>query len=168
MTQETNNNLPGMVDAPGEGIFFCGTYPKQIDQKSRVPIPKEFRELLGEGVERVVVSRPFGQKKFLEVWPEVVWKRRMLQSRTLHGAEDFEKVMRGYVSQSDTCNLDGQGRLVIPPFYRQKAKLEGDLLWIGVGEKMELWSQVEFEAWEDSIRDDAYEVYRQNQDKFRL
>jgi MraZ protein len=46
------------------------------------------------------------------------------------------------------CNLDRQGRLLIPPKLRQYADINGEVLVIGVARKLELWSPSRWEAYD--------------------
>jgi MraZ protein len=147
-------------------IHFRGMHAKQIDAKARVGTPKPFRDLLGEAVEQVMLVRGLGRDRFLEIWPTAAWERMADQVRLLDGADKRKTLMRGYISQAIECKLDNQGRLVIPPYYREYAGLDGDVLWIGGGSMMELWSKTRFEEKDDALRNEAYQVFLDNEDKF--
>lgn len=53
--------------------------------------------------------------------------------------------MRTIVSPATECSVDKLGRLLIPPHLRKSAALERDILFVGVMDKIEVWSQAERE-----------------------
>ena len=156
MTQEVtkaSNSLP----------FFQGMEEKQVDAKNRVGIPGLFRSLLPEGdSDRVIVVRGLKPNTFfLEVWPLATWA--VLTERVLSIAEPEKRhtIFRGYISQGRECKVDPQGRLVIPPFYREWAKIGETVTWVGGGEMMELWAKEVFEQGDRDTLNLAYAVYQE-------
>jgi MraZ protein len=59
-----------------------------------------------------------------------------------------KQMMRGYATD---CELDGQGRILIPETLRQFAGLEKHLVMLGQGNKFELWDET---AW--NLQRDAW------------
>ena len=54
--------------------------------------------------------------------------------------------------------MDKQGRLLIPSIMREYANIDKDLVSIGVGERVELWSKEEWESYnnQDAFDEDAF------------
>ncbi|EAU69182.1 protein MraZ [Stigmatella aurantiaca DW4/3-1] len=50
-------------------------------------------------------------------------------------------LMRLYVASAQECPLDKLGRILIPPSLRAHAKLEKDMVWVGMVKVIELWSR---------------------------
>ncbi|MGM0645680.1 MAG: division/cell wall cluster transcriptional repressor MraZ, partial [Thermodesulfobacteriota bacterium] len=50
--------------------------------------------------------------------------------------------------------LDKQGRILVPPYLRQYADLDRDVVLAGVGRKFEIWSQAHFEAQRQEVEED--------------
>jgi MraZ protein len=56
---------------------------------------------------------------------------------------DFRRM---YLSAAVECELDKQGRILVPPSLREHAGLTKNVLWLGHGQKAELWSREQWEA----------------------
>ena len=56
------------------------------------------------------------------------------------------------------AEMDKQGRLLIPSIMREYANIDKDLVSIGVGERVELWSKEEWESYnnQDAFDEDAF------------
>jgi MraZ protein len=55
---------------------------------------------------------------------------------------------RRFLSAAVECELDKQGRILVPPSLRDHAGLEKEVLWAGMGRTAELWSR---ERWAASL-----------------
>ena len=58
-------------------------------------------------------------------------------------ARDLQRLIIGYAAELD---MDGNGRLLLPPSLREFAKLDKRVVLIGVGNKFELWDE---QRWTD-------------------
>ena len=59
--------------------------------------------------------------------------------------ERKQKPVRQLLSSGVVIDEDNQGRFLLPQYLRNFAKLEKDIVFVGVGKRIELWSQ---EVWE--------------------
>jgi len=125
-------------------MFFMGTFTPKLDDKGRLILPAKFRERLEDGV---VVTR--GQEKCLVVWPDDVFAaeaaRVMAQPREMRGTRD---VTRSFFAGADQVVPDKQGRIAIQPLLRAYAGLEKDVAVIGVGDRIEIWDQAKWLAYD--------------------
>ncbi len=129
-----------MVESGLKGMF-TGEYHHNLDAKGRMIIPVKFREnLSGE----FVVTRSLDG--CLSMYAPDEWK--VLEDK-LNGLpmtnEKARKLKRFLLGSAVSCELDKQGRILIPQVLRDKAELTKDVTLVGVGDHVEIWSS---EKWE--------------------
>lgn len=136
--------------------MFRGICETTIDAKGRTSLPAKFREVLVDvyGDERFFVTNSspvdLGGGAFssgLLIFPYKKWfefEENFLNSKGLTSAQR-NSIMRTIVSPATECSVDKLGRLLIPPHLRKSAALERDILFVGVMDKIEVWSQAERE-----------------------
>ena len=122
--------------------MFMGTYEHSIDTKGRVIIPAKFREQLGDSF---VVT--LGLDGCLLVYPESEWQDFVKELRELPGSKEARKLQRYFMAGAAPCDVDKQGRVLIPANLREKAGLEKDIVFVGVMSKIEIWSK---EHWDEN------------------
>jgi MraZ protein len=126
---------------------FKGTYQHRIDPKGRLPIPAAFRRALGDAPS--VVATLLDQ--CLAVYPASEWERLEAQLAALPAfSRQVKALTRLLASRAVDCEIDVQGRILLPMALRQAAGLERDATVIGVLNRFEVWSP---EAWNDFVRD---------------
>lgn len=136
-------------------MLFIGEYNHSIDAKSRAIVPSRFRDLLGD---LFVVTK--GLDNCLWIFPEEEWSEFSEKLRTLPLAnKDARKLSRFF--QAGACELtpDKQGRILLPQNLREYAGIEKDLVMVGVGSRIEIWSKERWDA--ASTFDDMDEVAEQ-------
>ena len=132
--------------------MFMGEYNHTIDAKGRLIVPAKFREALGD---EFVVTKGLDGCLFIyskEEWANIEEKFRNTPLTT----KDARKFSRFFFAGAATCELDRQGRILIPPVLREFAGLKRDVVLAGVFNKIEIWSK---ERWQqESQYDDMEEV----------
>src|SRR5207247_652217 len=132
----------GGVDPAGTLAVFRGVTQLALDAKGRLAIPGKHRAALtgsAENNERalIVTADP---SRCLLVYPRATWEP--LQAR-LMGLSSFNIEIRGLqrllVGHADEVEMDGTGRILVPPALRQYAGLEHHVVLVGQGNKFELW-----------------------------
>lgn len=122
--------------------MFMGTFDHSIDTKGRVIVPAKFREALGDSF---VVT--LGLDGCLFVYPMDEWQDFVRQLKELPGSKEARKLQRYFMAGAAPCDVDKQGRVLIPSNLREKAGLEKDIVFVGVMSKIEIWSK---ERWEEN------------------
>ena len=127
--------------------MFIGEYQHTIDPKGRVIIPAKFRDTLGESF---VVTK--GLDNCLFIYPNEEWQNLERKLRTLPlTSRDARAFTRFFFAGATECQLDKQGRILIPSNLRGYANLDKDIVIIGVSTRIEIWSN---DVW-DNYNDEA-------------
>lgn len=128
--------------------MFIGEYNHALDNKGRIIMPSKFRDRLGY---EFVMTK--GLDNCLFVYPKEEWKvlEEKLKSLPLTN-KDARAFIRFFFSGASECNLDKQGRVLIPSNLRSHSKLEKDAVIIGVSSRIEIWSN---EEWQEYNEDDS-------------
>jgi MraZ protein len=123
--------------------MFRGQFTHSIDAKGRVSLPARFREN-GSDPRFVLTGALFDP--CLHLFPLKAWEDFEAKVAGLPSLDpDVVRFRRMYVSLAVECELDAAGRILVPHELRQKAKLEREVLWAGMGPHLELWSKSEWE-----------------------
>jgi MraZ protein len=131
--------------------MFLGEYTHTIDSKGRITIPAKFRNLLAAGL---VVTRGFDQNLMLfplDGWQELAER---IAQRPLSD-EDVRAFRRRVFSGAIDLVPDRQGRILLPPYLREFAKINGDVVIAGMFNYLELWSNDAWTAVRDDIESDG-------------
>ncbi len=127
--------------------MFMSEYNHTVDAKGRLIIPSKFRELLGE---EFVVSK--GMDGCLFVYANEDWNafEQKLTSLPLINKE-ARQFARFFLAGAAQVELDKQGRILLPANLREFAGLDKDVVLVGVGSRIEIWSR---EKWESVTEQD--------------
>ncbi len=116
-------------------MMFMGQYNHTIDPKGRLIIPSKFRDLLGD---EFIVTK--GLDGCLFVFPKNEWQIIEEKLRTLPlNNKSARKFIRFLVAGATTCELDKQGRILLPQVLRDFAQLEKDVVLAGNLNRVEIW-----------------------------
>ncbi len=127
--------------------MFMSEYNHTIDAKGRLIIPSKFREALGE---EFVVSK--GMDGCLFVYANDDWNafEQKLTALPLINKE-ARQFARFFLAGAASVEVDKQGRILLPAGLRSFAGLDKDVVLVGVGSRIEIWSK---EKWETMSGDD--------------
>ena len=116
--------------------MFMGTYEHGLDAKGRVIIPAKLRDGLGESF---VVT--LGLDGCLFAYPMDEWEDFIDKLKQLPGTKEARKLQRYFLAGAAPCEADKQGRVLIPANLREQAGLTKDVVFVGVLQKIEIWSK---------------------------
>lgn len=120
--------------------MFTGEYQHTLDSKGRVIIPSRLRDGLGDSF---VITRGLDQCLF--VYPSSEWVRLEQKMKQLpFTKKDSRAFTRLFFSGAMEVEADKQGRVLIPQNLREYASIEKDVMFIGVSNRVEVWSE---DAW---------------------
>ena len=116
--------------------MFWGSYDHVLDDKGRTGLPKEFRTRLDKLKGSAWITLAQG---CVVILPDAEFEDR--QRRYAGYSERREKLRRLTLGMAHRCNVDKQGRFLIPPTLRSKGRLDREIVIVGVGEYIEIWDR---------------------------
>jgi len=131
--------------------MFLGEYQHTLDAKGRITIPAKLREGLGD---KFIVTK--GLDNCLFLYPLDEWRVLEEKLRTLpFTRKDVRAFVRFFFSGASDCEADRQGRIVLPAGLREYARIDKEVIIVGVGSRVEVWAK---ELWENYLQDagDSY------------
>ena len=130
--------------------MLIGEYEHTLDAKGRVSMPAKLRRDMGEafivtkGLDGCLFA--FSQNEWLNF--ETKLKALPLSDRN---ARNF---VRFFLSGATECEIDKQGRFLIPNNLREAASLEKEVIIIGVGTRLEIWNKQTWQNCDQEISAD--------------
>jgi MraZ protein len=125
--------------------MFSGTATPKMDAKGRIFLPAKFREAMKEGL---VITR--GQDRALDVRTKAdfdVFTEKFAQASQTDGRiRAYGRMLFALASEQIP---DAQGRITITPELRKYAELEGEVVVIGLYNRLEIWQPAKWEAYTD-------------------
>lgn len=132
--------------------MFMGEYSHNIDAKGRMIVPSKFREQLGD---EFVVTK--GLDGCLFVYPNEEWQNIEEKFRNVPlTSKDARKFSRFFFAGATTCEVDKQGRILLPANLREYAGIDKEVVSVGVFSRVEIWSKDRY--LENSDFDDMDEI----------
>jgi MraZ protein len=118
---------------------FKGSYSYSVDSKGRINIPARMRKNLSpEANNLFIVTR--GYESCLFLYPNDEWIKVEQALRQLSPADPRHRfVTRTLLQYATESQLDGQFRIIIPKELLQFAKIENEVLILGMLERIEVW-----------------------------
>ncbi|MDR1806246.1 MAG: hypothetical protein LBQ80_05720 [Clostridium sp.] len=133
-------------------IPFWGTSEHSLDGQNRLLIPKDLRPLLGESfyVFSPVLSAG-STLPHLVAMPEAKYENYIRRVRGSYEGQLRDRLLRKLSANVQTCSTDSAGRVSLSEGLREFAGLNGKVLIVGVGDRLELWNPERFD--EDIARE---------------
>lgn len=128
--------------------MLIGNYSAKLDiEKGRTALPKKFRQLLGK---KIIITAGYEKTLMLisrESWEKVVGgitNKPFISSP----ARETDRFLLGSAFEVE---LDSQGRLIVPQALRSYAGLSGDIVFVGMGNRAEVWDQSAWDKHQDFL-----------------
>lgn len=123
--------------------MFIGEFQHTMDKKGRVNIPSKFRESLGE-----IFYITKGLDSCLFIFPKNEFSNFEEKLKELPlASKDARIFTRMFFAGAAECQLDKQGRIIIPPVLRQYGELDKDVVIIGVSTRIEVWNKEQWDTY---------------------
>ncbi len=121
---------------------FTGTYDRSLDEKQRLPVPKQLRDELAKESSSCVLYITPGTDGSLAIYSEKAFQEyAQMLSRLSANDPHVRTYMRLYYSQAEQVEMDKQGRIRVPDRLMKLARLEHEVVLLGVHQHIELWDK---------------------------
>ena len=126
---------------------FKGQYKYTIDSKGRINIPAKFRKAISPiANETFVMTRGFDG--CIDVYPLDEWNNIEERLRKLSKTQkDKRRFVRMLFMNASESQLDKQGRISIPQYLIDLAKIDKEILILGTLDKLEIWNPEKYEEY---------------------
>ena len=137
--------------------MFIGEYRHNLDAKGRVALPARFRDELKGGA---VVTR--GLDNALTLYTNAEWEKiaRKLSALPLTNAS-ARAFVRHILAGAMAVDIDSVGRVVVPQYLRKFANLSGTLIIAGLYNRIEIWNESDWQAYQESALKDTENIAEQ-------
>lgn len=125
--------------------MLIGEFEHSLDAKGRLIMPAKLREAIGD---KFVVTKGLDGCLFafsIEEWSNFEEKLKSLPLSNRNSRE----FTRFFLSGATECEIDKQGRFLIPTNLRETASLQKEVVIIGVGTRIEIWNKEKWNSYND-------------------
>ena len=132
----------------GELMDFCGKHVCSLDSKGRFFLPAKFRRFLDD--KRIFLTMGFD--KCLNLYRIEDWKE--FENKLLGlpiNKPEVRKVQRYFIGLGESIEVDTKGRIKIPSGMIEFVGIKGQLIALGQGNRVELWSPENLKPVEDDM-----------------
>lgn len=123
--------------------MLIGTYRHSVDAKNRMRMPSKFKSALGENF---VITKGTNQNLFVFSAEQFSAVYEKLMALPLFD-EEAQKPVRKFLASAFESEEDGQGRVLIPKELVKYANITKSIVFVGVGNRVEIWAE---EVWEEN------------------
>lgn len=131
--------------------MLIGEYTHSIDAKKRLSFPSKWRKELGK---KLVITR--GLDNCLFVYPLKEWQRISEKIATLPlGQADTRGFNRFFLSGAVEVEVDSVGRILVPDFLKDFARLRNKVVLAGIHDRVEMWDEKQWREYKRRIEGQA-------------
>ncbi len=137
-------------------FMLIGEYRHTIDDKKRLSLPAKFRRETGK---KVVITSGLDSCLFIftmDSWEEIT--KRLSSSDSSMLSADVRSFNRYLLGGAVEVEVDSLGRMLIPEYLVQRAKLGKNVVIVGVRERAEIWDETRWDAYRAEIEGKANDL----------
>lgn len=132
--------------------MVIGQYKSKLTDKDRVSVPVKFRHELGE---ELILARWYENCLVLVSkgnWEKLLRRLTGGSQIVISPVRDIDRFILGSAFEA---KLDSQGRFIIPEFLINYAEISHEVVFVGLGDRVEVWSSKKWEDLEQSVKEKA-------------
>lgn len=134
--------------------MFLGQYRHSVDNKGRIIIPNELRKDISN---TLYVTK--GIESCIFVFSETTWQALSGKIASLPLAKKvWREFARIFLANASEETIDAQGRITIPRHLREYAKIDKKVVLVGVGERLEIWSETVWDQYAPEVEGNYVEI----------
>ncbi|MAZ30164.1 cell division/cell wall cluster transcriptional repressor MraZ [bacterium] len=131
--------------------MLIGEHTHTLDTKKRLSLPSKWRKELGGSV---VLTR--GLDNCLFVYPLKEWQKITEKIGQLPlGQADTRSFNRFFLSGATEVEIDKNGRILVPDFLKDFAKLDSKVVLAGIHDRVEIWDENLWDTYKSHIEAEA-------------
>lgn len=132
--------------------MLIGQYTSKLTDKDRISIPKKFREELGD---ELIVAKWY--ENCLVLVSKKSWKKllKRLIGVTKLAISPVRDIDRFILGSAFEAKPDKQGRFIVPETLLGYAEIESEVVFVGLSDRVEIWSQEKWRELEESAEEKA-------------
>ena len=142
-------------------ILFRGNTTVNLDEKGRFAIPTRYRELVQKSCDCHLIAtvavdeRGVGMDGCLWIYPLPAWEKLEIKLSELSAFKKLSvKIKRFLIGYATECEMDAQGRLLLPEKLRKFANLDKKVVLVGNLNRFEVWNEDAWNKEEAQFMDD--------------
>ncbi len=137
--------------------MFVGEFKHSVDEKGRVAVPAKFRDALSNGA---ILTR--GNDGCLTVYRMNEWEELMAKIAKLPQSKlEVRSYVRFLLSGAVDVRTDKQGRINLPNYLKEFAKINKKVVFVGIYDRLELWDEDKWENYRSQLENQSEEVLEQ-------
>ena len=132
--------------------MLIGQYESKLTDKERISVPKKIREELGD---ELIIARWYEKCLVLvstETWKDLLHRLTGKTKLVISPVRDIDRFIFGSAFET---KLDNQGRFVLPGPLKDYAGIKDEVVFVGLGDRVEIWDSVEWKKLESEVEEKA-------------
>jgi MraZ protein len=135
---------------------FASRFDNKIDAKGRVSIPASFRVVLAKEGAEEIFCYPHLDRAALEAGgSRLVEKIKGILEDFAIDSPERDEIATIYFGESERIKVDPDGRAVLPKRLRDHAGISDVAVFVGLGDKFQIWAPDAYEEFRTEARERA-------------
>lgn len=131
--------------------MLIGEYKHTVDDKKRISLPSKFRKQVGK---KVIIAKGLDNCLFLYTiaqWEKIAEKIGALG----FGKADSRGLNRLMLASATEVSVDSVGRILIPEYLKDFAKIKTKVVFAGVYNRIEIWNEASWNTYTTKVTKEA-------------